>query len=173
MIDARGPSRRLLWIALGLAILVLLLDQASKWYIVTQVMQPPRSIEVTGFFNLVLVHNKGVSFGFAASDGPWQRWLLSGLAIAIIVGLVVWQRHQTRLPPWLALGLIGGGAIGNVIDRMHAPGVIDFLDFHGWLFNYPPLYGHWPAFNVADSAITLGALLLALDGLFLDQQQST
>ena len=166
-------SRRCIWTALALAVGVLLLDQASKWVVVTQVMQPPRVIEVTGFFNLVLVHNKGVSFGLAASDGPWQRWLLSGLALAIIIGLVIWQRHQTRLLPWLAIGLICGGAIGNVIDRMHAPGVIDFLDFHGWLFAYPPFHGHWPAFNVADSAITVGAVLLAIDGLFLEQRQST
>jgi len=157
-----GPSRpaaNLYARALTLAALIIVLDQASKWLILQVVMQPPRVIEVTGFFNLVLTFNTGVSFGLLDNDSPWGPWLLSGLAVAIVIGLLIWLRQQSHLLPALAIGLIVGGALGNVIDRMHQPGVVDFLDFHlsGW---------HWPAFNVADSAITVGVALLLYDGFF-------
>lgn len=152
-------------IALALGALVLLLDQFTKWLIVAIVMQPQRVVEVTGFFNLVLTHNTGVSFGLGSGS---SAWILIGLSLAIVVGLLFWLRSQDRNLPSLGLGLVIGGALGNVIDRIYAPGVIDFLDFHGFLFNFPPLYGHWPAFNVADSAITIGVGLLIFDGLFLD-----
>lgn len=144
---------------LPLALLVLLADQASKWVILLEVMNPPRLIEVTGFFNLVLVYNRGVSFGLLASDYGWKPYALAALSLAVVGGLLWWLRHQRgRLPPW-GVGLIVGGALGNVIDRFLHPGVVDFLDFHygGW---------HWPAFNLADSAIVVGVGLLLLDGLF-------
>ncbi len=152
-------------LALGLAALVLLVDQVTKWLIVAVVMQPPRVIEVTSFFNLVLVHNTGISLGIWSGESTWKPWVLSGLALAIVAGLLVWLRHQTRMLPSLAIGLIVGGAVGNVIDRWHAPGVIDFLDFHafGW---------HYWAFNVADSAITIGVVLLVFDGLFLEREKA-
>jgi signal peptidase II len=159
-------------IALGLGAAVVLLDQLTKWLIVAVVMQPPRIIEVTGFFNLVLTHNTGVSFGIWTGQSAWKPWVLSGLALTIVAGLLVWLRHQTRGLPSLAIGLVVGGAVGNVIDRLHAPGVIDFLDFHGWLFDFPPFHGHWPAFNVADSAIVVGVVLLLFDSLFLDREGS-
>ena len=151
-------------LALGLAAAVLLVDQLTKWLIVAVVMQPPRVIEVTGFFNLVLVHNTGISLGIWSGESTWKPWVLSGIALAIVAGLLVWLRHQTRTLPALAIGAIVGGAIGNVIDRWHAPGVIDFLDFHafGW---------HYWAFNVADSAITIGVALLVFDGLFLPREE--
>ena len=145
--------------ALGLAVLVLLLDQLSKWLILEVVMQPPRQIELLPFFNLVLTYNRGISFGLLGGGSPWQPWLLSGLALAIVVGLLIWLRRQESLAGALAIGLVIGGALGNVVDRLHIGAVVDFLDLHaaGW---------HWPAFNLADSAITIGVVLLLLDGLF-------
>jgi len=165
-------SRARIQIALALGALVVLLDQVTKWLIVAVVMQPPRVVEVTGFFNLVLTHNTGVSFGIWTGQSAWKPWVLSGLALTIVAGLLFWLRQQTRALPSLGIGLVVGGAVGNVIDRMHAPGVIDFLDFHGWLFDFPPFRGHWPAFNVADSAIAVGVGLLLFDSLFLDREGS-
>lgn len=142
-----------------LALLVVALDQASKWVILLWVMDPPRIIEVTGFFNLVLVYNRGVSFGLLASDYGWKPFLLALLSLVIVIALLWWLRGQARRLPRYAVGLVVGGALGNVIDRFIHPGVVDFLDFHyaGW---------HWPAFNVADAAIVCGVGLLLLDGLF-------
>jgi len=145
--------------ALLLALLVLLADQVGKWAILLWVMDPPRIIEVTGFFNLVLVYNRGVSFGLLASDYTWKPYALAALSLAVVAGLLWWMRRQPgRLPRW-GVGLVVGGALGNVIDRFLHPGVVDFLDLHyaGW---------HWPAFNLADAAIVTGVGLLLLDGLF-------
>lgn len=144
---------------LGIATVILILDQISKWLILAVVMQPPRRIPVTDFFNLVLTYNTGVSFGLFQGDSPLRPYFLSAIALVIVVGLLVWARRQ---PPGLltyGVGGVVGGAIGNVIDRMHQPGVVDFLDFHvaGW---------HWPAFNIADSAIVCGVVLILVDGLF-------
>ncbi|MDH3475118.1 MAG: signal peptidase II [Rhodospirillales bacterium] len=150
-------------LALVLAALVILLDQASKWLIVAVVMQPPRIIEVTGFFNLVLTYNRGVSFGLGAGVSVW---ILVGLSLVIVAGLLVWLSRQDRALVAYAIGLVVGGALGNVIDRLHAPGVIDFLDFHA--FGWQP---HWPAFNLADSAIAVGVALLIFDGLFLERSE--
>lgn len=135
---------------LGLAALVMALDQASKWWIVDVVMAPPRIIEVTPFFNLVLTHNRGVSFGMFAADSHMGSWVLVGLALVISAFLVRWLYQTTQVIGVIALGLIIGGALGNVIDRVYIGAVVDFLDLHA--FGY-----HWPAFNVADSAIFLGA----------------
>ena len=151
--------------ALGLAALALLLDQLSKWLIVAVVMQPPRQIEVLPFFNLVLTYNRGISFGLFGGNSPWQPYILAGLSLVIVVGLLFWLTRQSNLGAALGIGLIVGGALGNVVDRMLHPGVIDFLDFHaaGW---------HWPAFNVADSAIFVGVAMLLLDGLFWDEERA-
>ena len=140
-------------------LLALILDQASKLAIVHLVMDPPRLIEVTGFFNLTLSYNRGVSFGFLASDLWFKPYLLSFLAFVIVGFLLHWLRRNPAPLPTLATGLIAGGALGNVIDRLYIGAVVDFLDFHaaGW---------HWPAFNLADSAVTIGVGLLLWDGLF-------
>jgi signal peptidase II len=143
------------------AAIVAVLDQASKYWIVEIVMQPPRLIPVTPFFNLVLGRNCGVSFGFLRLDCAVSAWVLSGLALAIVVALVIWLRQAEG--PWIAgaLGLVIGGAIGNVFDRIfQGGGVVDFLDFYVGTF-------HWPAFNVADTAITVGAAILILESLFV------
>lgn len=139
----------------ALALAVLVLDQASKAAVLAWLSEP---ITVSGFFNLVLVWNQGVSFGMLGGLGAAAPWLLILLALGVALALAVWLRHERRLPTALALGLVIGGAIGNAIDRARFGAVVDFLDFH--LAGY-----HWPAFNVADSAIVVGAGLLVLDGL--------
>lgn len=145
--------------ALALAAVVVVLDQLSKWLILTEVMAPPRVIEVTGFFNLVLAFNRGVSFGLLASDYAWKPYLLAGLALLVVGLLLHWLRRQQGWVPAVAVGLIVGGAVGNVVDRFVHGAVVDFLDFHlaGW---------HWPAFNLADTAIVCGVGLLLADSLF-------
>ena len=140
---------------LALAALVLILDQISKAWILDSFRHMERQ-SVTSFFNLVLVFNPGASFSFLADAGGWQKWFFVGLALVISVWLLsLLRKHaQERLLP-AALSLILGGAIGNVIDRLRFDAVVDFLDFH--LAGY-----HWPAFNVADSAITVGVALMLL-----------
>ena len=148
------PMTRL---GLTVAAAIFVADQITKWIILSQVMVPPRVIEVTGFFNLVMVWNRGVSFGLFSNDSPLGPWLLSGLAVAISIGLFIWLRRADNRLLAAALGLVIGGALGNVIDRVRFGAVADFLDFHlaGW---------HWPAFNVADAAIVMGVALILIEG---------
>ena len=147
------------WQGLGLAALVAALDQLSKWIIVAHVMNPPVQIEVTSFFNLVLAHNRGVSFGMFAAGSELGKWILVGLALMISGFLVRWLFQSSSPFSIIALGLILGGAVGNVIDRILIGAVVDFLDFHA--------FGtHWPAFNVADTTIFLGAAGLIFEPFF-------
>jgi signal peptidase II len=144
------------WLALAAGLIAL--DQLSK-YAITHSLTYGSSIEVTSFFNLVLVHNRGAAFSFLSSASGWQRELF--VAIAVVASVwVVWllHKHPGETLFCLALSLVLGGAIGNVIDRILVGSVVDFLDFHagGW---------HWPAFNVADSAITCGAVLLVWESV--------
>lgn len=150
------PDRRR---ALALAAAIVVLDQATKWWVLTGPMNPPKVIEVTPFANLVLVWNRGVSFGMFNTGSEAGPWILAGVAIAVSIFLLVWLFRQDGRAFSLAVGAILGGAIGNVIDRFAHGAVADFVDLHA--FGY-----HWPAFNVADSAITLGAAALILDSLF-------
>ena len=145
--------------SLAIAAVLIVADQITKWIILERVMVPPRIIPVTDFFNLVLVWNRGVSFGLFSDGDPSQRWILIGVALAVTTALTVWLWRADRWPVALALGLVIGGALGNVIDRLRFGAVADFLDFHVAGF-------HWPAFNLADSAITVGVVLLVLDSLF-------
>lgn len=148
------------------ALVVLLLDQLSKWWIVAIVMQPPRVIEITPFFNLVLGWNRGISFGLFGGDGALNAWVLPVLACAVVALVTYWlMRAQTRAIG-ISLGLIIGGAIGNIIDRLRLGAVVDFLDVHA--FGY-----HWPAFNVADSGITIGAALMIVSSLLGDNDTRT
>jgi signal peptidase II len=140
-----------------------LLDQLTKTIIVGA-FEHGHMREVTTYFNLVRAHNSGAAFSFLANAGGWQRWFFVGLgAAACSVMLYMLRQHsQQKMFAW-ALTLIMGGAVGNVIDRLIHGHVIDFLDFHwAWLSGIFP-GGHFPAFNVADCAITLGAALLILD----------
>lgn len=146
------------WGALA-AVLVLILDQISKWVILTQVMDPPVTIQVLPVFDLVLAWNRGVSFSMFSSDAGHAPYLLSGFALLVAVLLGIWLSRVKTLLPALGLGLVIGGALGNVVDRLRFGAVVDFLYFHyaGW---------GWPAFNLADSVITVGVGLLLIDGLF-------
>jgi signal peptidase II len=140
----------------ALALLLVVLDQLAKYW-VSASFDYGAAREVTGFFNLVLTHNKGAAFSFLASASGWQRGFFIAIAlIATVVISVLLLRHPGDKLFCLSLALILGGAIGNVIDRIALGYVVDFLDFHlsGW---------HWPAFNLADSAITVGAVLLVAD----------
>jgi signal peptidase II len=145
-------------LGLIIALMILALDQVSKWWILAIVMQPPRLIEVTSFFNLVLVWNRGISFGLFNNDSPWNSIILTAVALLISGGLAVWLTRVRRTGTAIAIGLIIGGALGNVFDRVRFGAVCDFLDLHA--FGY-----HWPAFNVADAAISVGALILLYEAL--------
>ena len=148
-------SRALPYFLVSLAIV--LADQVTKWIVLGRFV-PWESLEITPFFNLVLAFNKGAAFSFLAGAGGWQTPLLIGFAlIAAIVVSALLVRSPGRRLLCSGLALILGGAVGNVIDRLRFGHVVDFFDLHagGW---------HWPAFNVADSAITVGAALLILDG---------
>lgn len=139
---------------LWLSLLAVILDQASKLTIAS-LMQLYQSIDIMPFFKLTYVHNTGAAFSFLSEAGGWQRWFFAGLAMAISVVIAVWltrlKKHETLLA--VALALVLGGAVGNLIDRLAYGYVIDFLDvyYQSW---------HWPAFNIADSAITLGVILM-------------
>jgi signal peptidase II len=153
----------LLW--LGIALVVLLIDQITKLLIVDSFAwgdtQP-----ITGYFNLVRVHNSGAAFSLLSSASGWQRWFFTGIGV-VATGFILWmlRSHPTQKLFCFALALVLGGAVGNVIDRLAYGHVIDFLDFH-WDFLAPLFYqGHFPAFNVADSAISVGAVCLILDEL--------
>ncbi|WP_298430897.1 signal peptidase II [Ottowia sp.] len=152
-----------LWLAL--AALVVVLDQFTKWLIVGN-YHLGDSTYVTSFFNIVRAHNTGAAFSFLAAAGGWQRWLFTALALAASV-FIVWllRSHAKQTLFAFSLAMILGGAIGNVIDRSMHGYVVDFLDFH-WPLLSPLFYrGHFPAFNLADSAITAGAVGLILDEL--------
>jgi signal peptidase II len=149
--------------ALILALIVFALDQASKEVILAVADALPRA--VLPFFNLVLVWNPGVSFGMLGGDQATEPWILVGLALVITVGLLIWLVRERDRGTALAIGLVLGGAIGNVIDRLRHGAVVDFLDFH--VAGY-----HWPAFNLADSAIVVGALLLVAESFMVKKKEA-
>jgi signal peptidase II len=141
-----------------IAVATIILDQITKWWILAVVMQPPQRIPVTGFFDLVLVLNRGVSFGMLGGAPSWVAAALIVFALLLSLALTIWMWRAENLLLGLSLGLVVGGAIGNVIDRIRFGAVVDFLDFYVGSY-------HWPAFNVADSAITVGVVLLIVDSL--------
>ncbi len=151
-------------VALPVVLLVLIGDQASKWWM-KGIVTKERSIEILPFFNLVHAENPGISFSLLHTESAVGPYLLSALALAIVAGVAWWLRRVRRAWPATAAGLIMGGAIGNVIDRLVRGRVFDFLDFH--VAGY-----HWPAFNLADSAITIGVVMLLLDGLFVRSERA-
>ena len=157
-----SPSM-LLW--LGIALVVLLADQFTKLLIVGS-FQLGDSQTVTSFFNLVRVHNSGAAFSMLSTASGWQRWFFTGIGI-VATFFILWllRSHPTQKLFCFALALVLGGAVGNVIDRIAYGHVVDFLDFH-WDWLSPVFYeGHFPAFNIADSAISLGAVALIVDEL--------
>jgi signal peptidase II len=158
-------SPRSLWLWLGIALVVLLADQFTKVLIVGS-FQWGDSQAVTSFFNLVRVHNSGAAFSFLSSASGWQRWFFTGIGVFAAGFIIYLLRSQPSQNLFcFALALVLGGAVGNVIDRLVHGHVIDFLDFH-WDWLSPLFYeGHFPAFNIADSAITVGTICLLLDEL--------
>jgi signal peptidase II len=154
--SAARKSSMIPW--LGVAALIIIFDQLSK-IAATKLLASKGIIKLTSFFNLVLAYNKGAAFSFLAAEGGWQRWFFTGISIAVSVFLVyLLRKHATQKMFCWGVALLLGGAIGNLIDRVMYGHVIDFLDFHVGTW-------HWPAFNVADSAICLGAVLFILDEL--------
>ena len=152
-------------LGLLIALAIIVVDQLTKWWIVYDVMASPRVIPVIPSFNLVMGWNRGVSFGLFDSDSPMHQWLLIGLAMVVVVVLLFWLRRAKTRRIAYALGLIIGGALGNIIDRINFGAVADFLDVY--IGDY-----HWPAFNVADAGITVGAIILVLDSLFAEPDQN-
>lgn len=158
-------SHRSLFLWLGIAAAVLLFDQFTKLLVISR-FELGDSQAVTSYFNLVRVHNSGAAFSFLSMASGWQRWLFTGIGIAA-AGFMVWllRSHPQQTLFCFALSLVLGGAVGNVVDRMLWGHVIDFLDFH-WDWLSPVFYqGHFPVFNVADSAISVGAVCLIADEL--------
>lgn len=167
---------------------MLVLDQISKWAITEHTIKPAleiserygffewyanasgrlpfAQIEILPFFNLVMVWNKGVSFGMFTQDTALGSWLLVALSVIITIWFTVWLLFTRSKWQSIAIAMVIGGAIGNAIDRIRFGGVIDFLDFHafGW---------HYPAFNVADSCIVLGVFMLMIYALFLEKSFHT
>lgn len=140
-------------LACGALAAALAVDFVTKWLILNVVMAPPRMIEIAPFFNLTLGFNTGVSFGMFRELFLDRPLVLAGIKMVIVAGLLVWAMRTPKPTDTISLGLIAGGAAGNVLDRMRQGAVTDFLDFHvgSW---------HWPAFNMADTMITIGVILL-------------
>lgn len=159
----KGGLQMLPW--LGLAGLVIALDQASKLAILA-CFQLGESLPLTTFFNLVLVYNPGAAFNFLAGAGGWQKWFFVVLALGVSVWIMLTMRQQPQAKLQnFALALIMGGALGNVIDRFAYGAVVDFLDFYWGT-------AHFPTFNLADSAISLGAFLMVLDQFFVSRNNA-
>lgn len=152
--------KRLKLYGLATAALIIVFDQITKALVLAHIHE---SVAILPFFNLVLVWNQGISFGIF-NDGATGPIVLTGLSLVITGFVLIWLWRAEKAALAIALGAVTGGALGNVIDRLTHGAVVDFLDFHvaGW---------HWPAFNVADSAIVLGVAFLVLDGLFCEPKE--
>lgn len=141
-----------------LALAVTLLDQWSKALVIDLATRTPFPIEITSFFNIVLTGNRGISFGMLRHHEAWAPLALVAATSCVALGLLVWMLRARQKQVIYALGLVVGGALGNIIDRARLGAVTDFLDVHWGVY-------HWPAFNVADSAIFVGVVLLAIDSI--------
>jgi len=164
-LQPRGAFPPWPWMWLGVTAVVIALDWFTKQR-VTEALELYRPVEVLPWLNLMLAHNYGAAFSFLSDAGGWQRWFFVALAAGVSAVLVVWLLRLPRRE-WvtgLGLALVLGGAVGNLIDRIQLGYVVDFIDVHfrGW---------HYPAFNVADSAITCGVILLLLDALILSRRR--
>ena len=161
----KGWKGMLPW--LGLSVVIIVLDQISK-LVMQGALALHQPVAVLPGFNLMLTYNTGAAFSFLSEAGGWQRWLFSAVAIVICTILLVWLYRLPRQSRWLAcaLALIMGGALGNLWDRVQHGHVIDFIQVY-----YQQWY--WPAFNLADSAITIGAIMLIIDALWLSDGQRT
>ncbi len=146
-------SARWLWLSL----LVVVLDQGSKW-LAESLLVPFRPIAIAPLINLTLMYNEGAAFSFLSNAGGWQRWFFAVFALIMTLALLIWlvRLSKSERVTAAALALVIGGALGNLIDRVLTGRVVDFIDFYVGTW-------HWPAFNIADSAITLGVALLLVN----------
>jgi signal peptidase II len=157
------PGSSLVW--LWLSVLVIVLDQGTKW-LAQGMLEYGMPNPVLPVFDLTLLYNRGAAFSFLADAGGWQRWFFALVALVVSVALVIWMKRTARVHWWLGMGLalLLGGALGNLYDRVVLGYVVDFIAVH-----YKSSY--FPAFNLADSAITLGAILLVVDTLFFEKRR--
>lgn len=151
----------MLKVGLPVALVLLVVDQVSKFLLIDLMAQNPGGIEITSFFRLVMVWNSGVSFGMFAG-GETTKWILIALSLVICAVLVGWLNKTTKRYMGVALGIVIGGALGNIIDRLLYGKVADFFDVD-------LIFMRWPAFNVADMAIVTGVFVLLLENLFFDR----
>jgi len=148
---------------LWVSVVVVALDQASKvWASAALQFQEP--VAVMPYFNLTLMHNYGAAFSFLSTAGGWQRWFFAAIALVISTAIILWLRKLKPQQHWeaISLALVLGGALGNLWDRLTLGFVVDFFDVYYGLH-------HWPAFNIADSAITVGAVMLIIDLLYVQR----
>jgi len=157
MPEGAGFFSRQALMGYGVAVAIAVLDQWTK-HLASLELSYRVPVELTSWFDLTLAHNTGAAFSFLAGAGGWQRWFFTAVAAAVSVVLIVWlsRLSQHRVPLAVALGLVLGGGLGNLYDRVALGYVVDFISIH-----YQQWY--WPAFNIADSAITVGAVVLVLD----------
>ena len=159
MPDLGLTSVRARW-GYAIALAIIVADQWTKW-LASSSLQYRVPVEITSWFDLMLAHNSGAAFSFLAGAGGWQRWFFAVIALLVSAVMVVWLARLPRARYWVgcALGLVLGGGLGNLWDRLQHGYVVDFISLHygGW---------YWPAFNIADSAISVGAAILVLDSLF-------
>ena len=141
------------------------LDQFSKWFLLNVIMQPPRVIHLAPFWDIVLAFNRGVSFSLFAQHTQVGVWVLCGVALCVVGVLIYWLFRAPTILLGVGLGLMIGGALGNLLDRLRFGAVVDFLYFHAGGYGFP-------AFNIADSTITIGVGLILLDS-FLDSRRTT
>ena len=156
---------RPLRLGLIIALMILIVDQLTKWWALSALTDVKSIVVIPGFFDLALAWNRGISFSMFSSSSELMPWVLSCIAILIIFGLLWWLTRITNLIMGCGLGLILGGAVGNLIDRLRFGAVVDFLDFY--LAGY-----HWPTFNIADCAVTVGVGLILLDSWIVSKQSS-
>jgi len=153
--NRQGPMLKWLW----LSVILIILDQVSK-QIASNVLEMHQPVAVMPMFNWTLMHNPGAAFSFLSDAGGWQRWFFTIIAIVISAVLVVWTSQLKKNEKWqaIAFALVLSGALGNAIDRIMYGYVIDFIDVY-----YNESLPHWPAFNIADSAIFVGVVILLID----------
>ena len=158
---------------LWLTLLVIVLDQSTK-FLAGQLLHLYVPVELVPGLNLTLIHNTGAAFSFLSNAGGWQRWFFILLTALVSILIVSWLYRLSRQQRWMAcaLALVLGGALGNLYDRVVLGYVIDFIDvslkFLPW-----KLFNPWPAFNVADSAITCGVVMLIIDAVFFNRKENT
>ena len=156
-----ATGMRWLWVAL----LVIVLDQITKWLASDQLSYGEQIAIIPHFFNMTVLHNTGAAFSFLSDAGGWQRWFFTAVAFGVSIGIIIWLSRLNDAQRWLtvALVLVLGGALGNLWDRLFLGYVVDFIQVY-----YQQWY--WPAFNIADSAITIGAVMLFIDAFRAEQQ---